>query len=326
MLRLVAISMRMFVSAFRSRRHLLLENLALRAARHLGASATPSHPARRPSLLGRPSAVVVWLGGRLVIVKPETVIRWHRAGLRLYWRWLSRRGKQGGRPACRQRSARPHSQDGDRESLARPQDPRRVTSAGVHRFRAQRVSLPSHSPTSTRAPPELDDIFEEPSRSDRRDGLLHRADGDLPNLLCTLRDTAPPTRDFTLEPHGASYGVLGHAAVAGRPSPSTPQQSTWSSTATPSSRPSSSRWFGPWDSQPTRISYRSPWQNGVAERFVGTLRRELLDHTIVSNDRHLRRLLFAFVEYYHEDRTHLRFCKDTALGRPTEPRLKDRPL
>jgi len=96
----------MFVSAFRSRRHLLLENLALRAARHLGASATPSHPARRPSLLGRPSAVVVWLGGRLVIVKPETVIRWHRAGLRLYWRWLSRRGKQGGRPACRQRSAR----------------------------------------------------------------------------------------------------------------------------------------------------------------------------------------------------------------------------
>jgi len=72
--------------------------------------------------------------------------------------------------------------------------------------------------------------------------------------------------------------------------------------------------------QPTRITYRSPWQNGVAERFVGTLRRELLDHTIVLNDWHLRRLLFAFVEYYHEDRTHLKLCKDTPLGRPTELR------
>ena len=72
--------------------------------------------------------------------------------------------------------------------------------------------------------------------------------------------------------------------------------------------------------KPTRISYRSPWQNGVAERFVGTLRRELLDHTIVLNDRHLRRLLFAFVAYYQEDRTHLGLCKDTPLGRPKEPR------
>jgi transposase InsO family protein len=72
----------------------------------------------------------------------------------------------------------------------------------------------------------------------------------------------------------------------------------------------------------TRISFRSPWQNGVAERFVGTLRRELLDHTIVLNDWHLRRLLSAFVEYYHEDRTHLGLCKDTPLGRPTEPRAE----
>jgi len=72
--------------------------------------------------------------------------------------------------------------------------------------------------------------------------------------------------------------------------------------------------------KPTRISYRSPWQNGVAERFVGMLRRELLDYTIVLNDRHLRRLLFAFVEYHHEDRTHLGLCKDTPLGRPKEPR------
>jgi hypothetical protein len=55
----------------------------------------------------------------------------------------------------------------------------------------------------------------------------------------------------------------------------------------------------------TRTSYQSPWQNGVAERFVGTIRRELLDHAIVLDDRHLRRLLNEYLAYYHEDRTHL---------------------
>ncbi len=74
--------------------------------------------------------------------------------------------------------------------------------------------------------------------------------------------------------------------------------------------------------EPTRISYRCPWQNGVAERFVGTLRRELFDHTIVLNDWHLRRLLFAFIKYYHDDRTHLRLSKDAPFRRPKEPRAE----
>ncbi len=55
--------------------------------------------------------------------------------------------------------------------------------------------------------------------------------------------------------------------------------------------------------EPTRTSYRSPWQNGVAERFVGTLRRELLDHMIVIDDRHLHRLLGEYIGYYLKDRT-----------------------
>ena len=72
--------------------------------------------------------------------------------------------------------------------------------------------------------------------------------------------------------------------------------------------------------EPTRTSYRSPWQNGVAERFVATVRQELLDHVIVLNERHLDRLLESFIDYYHHDRTHLGLDKDTSLGRPVEPR------
>jgi transposase InsO family protein len=64
-------------------------------------------------------------------------------------------------------------------------------------------------------------------------------------------------------------------------------------------------------SHPTRTAFRSPWQNGVAERWVGTCRRDLLDHVIVLNEQHLKRLLSEYVRHYHEDRTHLGLAKDT---------------
>ena len=67
--------------------------------------------------------------------------------------------------------------------------------------------------------------------------------------------------------------------------------------------------------QPKRTSFRSPWQNGVAERWVGNCRRDLLDHVIVLNKRHLKRLMTEYVRYYHEDRTHLALEKGTPAGR-----------
>jgi transposase InsO family protein len=69
--------------------------------------------------------------------------------------------------------------------------------------------------------------------------------------------------------------------------------------------------------QPVRTAFRSPWQNGIAERWVGSVRRDLLDHVIVLNQRHLRRSLKNYLHYYHEDRTHLGLGKDTPDGRVT---------
>ena len=66
---------------------------------------------------------------------------------------------------------------------------------------------------------------------------------------------------------------------------------------------------------PIRTAFRSPWQNGIAERWVGSVRRDLLDHVIVLNQRHLRRLMRDYIRYYHEDRTHLGLGKDTPDGR-----------
>jgi transposase InsO family protein len=67
--------------------------------------------------------------------------------------------------------------------------------------------------------------------------------------------------------------------------------------------------------QPKQTSFRSPWQNGIAERFVGNCRRELLDHVIPLNERHLKRLMTEYVRYYHDDRTHLGLDKQTPTGR-----------
>lgn len=66
-----------------------------------------------------------------------------------------------------------------------------------------------------------------------------------------------------------------------------------------------------------QTSYRSPWQNGVAERWVESCRRDLLDHVIAINERHLKRLLSDYVRYYHEDRTHLGLAKQTPGRRLT---------
>jgi putative transposase len=69
-------------------------------------------------------------------------------------------------------------------------------------------------------------------------------------------------------------------------------------------------------SLPIRTAFRSPWQNGVAERWVGNCPRDVLDHVIVLNERHLKRLMTEYVRYYYEDRTHLGLAKDTPTGRP----------
>jgi len=69
-----------------------------------------------------------------------------------------------------------------------------------------------------------------------------------------------------------------------------------------------------------RIAPRSPWQNGFAERFVGTLRRELLDQVIVFGERHLLHLVRQHVRYYNEDRPHMSLDGDAPVTRAVEPK------
>jgi putative transposase len=67
-------------------------------------------------------------------------------------------------------------------------------------------------------------------------------------------------------------------------------------------------------------SVRSPWQKAYMERLIGSIRRECLDHVIVLNERHVRGILSAYFEYYHQDRTHCGLGKDTPMSRPVQPK------
>jgi hypothetical protein len=65
-------------------------------------------------------------------------------------------------------------------------------------------------------------------------------------------------------------------------------------------------------------SFRSPWQNGLVERLIGSARHECTDHVIVFNEDHLRKILSNYASYYNEVRTHLSLGKDTPYTRPIE--------
>jgi hypothetical protein len=62
----------------------------------------------------------------------------------------------------------------------------------------------------------------------------------------------------------------------------------------------------------------SPWQNGVVERLIGSIRRECVDHIIVLDEVHLRRILKSYARYYNETRTHLALDKDVPVSRPVQ--------
>ena len=65
-------------------------------------------------------------------------------------------------------------------------------------------------------------------------------------------------------------------------------------------------------------SPRSPWQNGYAERLIGSIRRECVDHIVVLGERHLRQVLLSYMKYYNEMRTHLSLEKDAPVPRAIE--------
>lgn len=303
---------------FRSRTFLWLENLALRQ------QLTVLQAKRR-----RPRLSIVdklfWIMARklwsdwkksLLVVTPETVVRWHKAGFRLYWRWISRKEKTGRKAISRELRDLIFQMMQENPTWGAPRIHGELLKLGfavsertVLRWmrRAPRSPEPAQRwktfLSNHREAIAAMDFCTVPTLSfgvlylffvighDRR-RILHFNVTRHPTsawVVQQLREAFPydSTHRYLICDRDAKFNVEVEATV---------------------------KTLG---SKPVRTSFRSPWQNGIAERWVGSCRRDLLDHVIPLNERHLKRLLRDYVDYYHDDRTHLGLGKETPGGRAT---------
>ena len=249
----------------------------------------------------------------LAIVRPETVIGWHRAGFRLFWRWKSRR--HGGWPRIA-----PEIRRLIRDmSLANPLwgAPRihgemlklgvAIGQTSVAKYMARgrrgpsqgwRTFLRNHADGIASI-----DLFVVPSLSFRPlYGLLilrHRR-----RQLMWLSATTRPTAEWIVRQVTEACGWEAVPAYIVRD-----RDGAYGAAYTHRVRAIGIR------DRPTAA--RSPWQNAYAERLIGSIRRELLDHVVVLGERHLQRLLRSYLTYYNEVRTHLSLNKDAPVHRRT---------
>jgi putative transposase len=294
-----------------------LENVALRHQ-----LAVLQRSVRRPRLRRRDRIFWLWLarlwaGWRdsLLIVRPATVLAWHRKGFQLYWRWKSRRRSVGRPPldfgirSLIRRMARENPTWGRRRIQA---ELRFLGYEVAEHTVAKYMRRPSPRPSSTwRTFPEAHirdivavDFFVVPTltfrllfgflilRHHRRE-LVHVNVTDHPTAAWAAHqlvesfpeETAPK---YLLRDRDAIYGNVFVRRVKGL------------------------------GMSEILIAPRAPWQNPFAERVIGSIRRECLDHVIVLNERHLRRLLRRYLAYYNATRPHQSLHNDSPHRREVQ--------
>jgi hypothetical protein len=250
----------------------------------------------------------------LKILKPQTVIRWHRAGFRTYWRWKSR--PRGGRPKT-PADIRQLIRD---MSIANPL-------WGAPRIHGELLKLGIDVGQTTVA--KYMARSRQPPSQGWKTFLCNHADG-----IASMDLFVVPTISFRL-----LYGflILQHCrrellwlGVTARPSADwIARQLTeaygWQQTPRYIVRDRDCvygdivlkrlRAMGIRDRP---ISPKSPWQNGYSERLIGSIRRDCLDHVVVFGERHLRHLLNSYQKYYNEARTHLSLHKDAPIPRAVQ--------
>ena len=308
----------MFVAdLFKSRSRLEAENLFLRHQLSIALRRAPP----RLRLLGIDRALLIWMTrlwpsllGAAQVVQPETILRWHRAGFKAYWRWKSPN-----------RAGRPKIDRGLRDVIQRMS--RENPLWGAARIHGELLMLGFKVAQSTVSKYMV--RRRNPPSQTWKTFLRNHAEA-----IAAIDMFVVPTLTFDLL---FAFLVLGH----GR------RQLLWFEVT----RHPTAEWLArqiteafPWISAPAYlvrdndrayghfftsrvramgirdrpISPGSPWQNGCTERLIGTLRCECLDQMLIFGEAHLRRALSAYAAYYNQARTHLALRKDAPFHRAVQ--------
>ena len=311
----------MVCDCFKSRRQLEAEILVLRHQLNVLQQRTP----RRVHLHWAGRALFVWLYrccprilDAITIVRPETVVRWHRMGFAAYWRWKSR--SPGGRPRIGKEV----------------------------RDLIRRMSFENPLWGAPRIHGELLRLGFDVAQSTISKYMVPRRDRPMQTWKTFLRNHAEgiASIDLFVVPTMSFEQLYAFLGLSHRR-----RRLLWAAVT----RNPTAEWLArqiteafPWDSAPKYLirdndrafgtvfkarvramgirdrptSFRAPWQNGYVERLIGSIRRECTDHLIVFSEEHLRRILAKYLTYYNEARTHISLQKDAPCTRPTE-RLGD---
>jgi putative transposase len=304
-------------STVRTQRELALENLALRQQLALWKARQP-----RPRLtdLDRIFWVVLsrfWKNWQnsLRMVRPATVVGWHRQGFRRYWAWKSRRRQ--GRPAIGREL---------RDLIRRMSDANPLW--GAPRIHGELLKLGVTVSQATVSKYMVRP--RRPSSQAWRTFLKNHA-RDLIALDFFTVPTATFRVLFVLVVLSHGRRRLVHFNVTEHPTAEwTARQLIEACGLEESPRhlirdrdqvygERFSRQARMLDVREAVIAPRSPWQNAYVERVIGSIRRECLDHVVVLGERHLRGILSTYVDYYNGTRTHLSLAKDAPEPRSVQP-------
>ena len=296
---------------------LAAENLALR--RQL---TVLQRSVKRPKLRTRDRIFLVWLSKlwpnwrtALLIVQPETVVRWHRQGFKLYWRWRSRK-KPGRTPVDRE----------IRDLIRRMS--RENPTWGAPRILSELLLL-GHAAAESTVAKYMVRQPRPPSQTWRTFLANHAGHIAAVDFFTAPTVTFRVLYVFVVFRHDRRRVV--HFNVTTNPT------ARWTAQQIVEAFPYSQAprfllrdrdgIYGEYFRHRVEqmgidevlIAPRSPWQNPYVERLIGSIRRECLDHVIVLNEDHLRRILVEYFEYYHEARAHLSLDRNSPIPRPIDP-------
>jgi transposase InsO family protein len=301
-----------------NRAALAMENLALRQQ-----LAVLERSVKRPTLRQRDRLFWFWLSrlwngwrSALLIVKPKTVIKWHRQGFRLDWRWKSRCRKPG----------RPKIKREIRDLIRRMSRENPIW--GVLGIQAE-LRLLGHDVAESTIAQYIDRTSKPPSPTWRTFLKNHAAQiaaidfftvpavtFTIPYCFVILRHSDRKILHVNVTAHPIAEWTA-HQVVQAFPYDSAPRFLL---------RDNDSIYSDEFHSRVTHMgieqvatAYRAPWQNGYVERVIGSIRRECLDPMIIFSENHLRCILDEYVEYCNHARTHRSLDDNSPVPREVEP-------